>query len=92
MLHVTYYTLHSCTCVSQAYRYVYWRELRLRANLLLLFPSADSERLLASARTSTVVLDRTLRAAAEAVGGVPPDLVARFKGSLNRAFHNIQAS
>ena len=45
-----------------------------------------------AARTSTVVLDRALKAAADAVGGVAPDLVARFKNSMNRAFHNVQAS
>ncbi|KAF0291907.1 hypothetical protein FJT64_010049 [Amphibalanus amphitrite] len=50
--------------------------------------NADSQRLLVAARTSTVVLDRALKAAADAVGGVAPDLVARFKNSMNRAFHN----
>ncbi|KAF0301789.1 hypothetical protein FJT64_025986 [Amphibalanus amphitrite] len=53
--------------------------------------NADSQRLLAAARTSTAVLDRALKAAADAVGGVPPHVVARFKNSMNRAFHNIQA-
>ncbi|XP_043208429.1 formin-like protein 1 [Amphibalanus amphitrite] len=52
--------------------------------------NADSQRLLVAARTSTVVLDRALKAAADAVGGVAPDLVARFKNSMNRAFHNVQ--
>ncbi|KAF0314447.1 hypothetical protein FJT64_015102 [Amphibalanus amphitrite] len=54
--------------------------------------NADSQRLLVAARTSTAVLDRVLKAAADVVGGVAPHLVARFKNSMNRAFHNIQAS
>ncbi|XP_043230076.1 proline-rich receptor-like protein kinase PERK9 [Amphibalanus amphitrite] len=51
---------------------------------------ADSQRLLVAARTSTAVLDRALKAAADVVGGVAPHLVVRFKNSMNRAFHNIE--
>ena len=54
--------------------------------------TADSQRLLVAARTSTAVLDRTLKAAADTVGGATPDLVARFTNSLNRAFHNVVVS
>ncbi|KAF0301790.1 hypothetical protein FJT64_025988 [Amphibalanus amphitrite] len=49
---------------------------------------ADCQRLLL-ARTSTVKLDEALRRAAETVGGSAPRLVARFKNSVNRDFHNI---
>ena len=45
-----------------------------------------------AARTSTAVLDQALRMAAKAVGREPPSLIARFKNSLNRAFHNISVS
>ena len=48
--------------------------------------ASDSQRLLVAARTSTAVLDRTLKAVADTVGGAAPGLVARFKNSLNRTF------
>ena len=48
--------------------------------------------LLVAARTSTPVLDQALRRAAGSVGGASPTLIARFKNSLNRAFHNISVS
>ena len=54
--------------------------------------TADSQRLLVAARTSTAVLDRTLKTAADTVGGAALDLVARFKNSPNRAFHNVVVS
>ena len=54
--------------------------------------TADSQRLLVAARTSTAVLDRVLKAAANTVGGVAPDLINRFTNSLNRAFHNVVVS
>ena len=51
--------------------------------------TADSPALLVGARTSTTVLDATLRTVAEGVGGAAPSLIARFKNSLNRPFHNL---
>lgn len=57
------------------------------------FATENSQRLLVAARTSTPVLDQALRMAARAVGrAAPPNLVARFKNSQNRAFHNISVS
>ena len=58
----------------------------------LLFASARTDRVLASVRTSTAVLDRTLRQAAGSRVGAAPSLLARFKNSLNRAFQNITVS
>ena len=60
----------------------------------LFWPSVTelSQRLLVSVRTSTAVLDQALRRAANTVGGAPPSLIARFKNSLNRGFHNISVS
>ena len=54
--------------------------------------TADSQCLLVAARTSTAVLDRTLKAAANTVGRAAPDLVSRFTNSLNRAFQNVVVS
>ncbi|KAF0288929.1 Titin [Amphibalanus amphitrite] len=63
---------------------------RLRPLIASTLPkNADSQRLLLAARTSTVKLEEALRRAAETVGGSAPRLVARFKNSVNRAFHNI---
>ena len=56
------------------------------------FVTENSQRLLVAARTSTAVLDQALRVAAQAVGRAPPNMMARFKNSLNRAFHNISVS
>ena len=56
------------------------------------FAKENSQRLLVATRTSTPLLDQALRVAARAVGRAPPNLMARFKNSLNRAFHNISVS
>ncbi|KAF0303249.1 hypothetical protein FJT64_024769 [Amphibalanus amphitrite] len=62
---------------------------RLRPLIASTLPkNTDCQRLLL-AITSTVKLDEALRRAAETVGGSAPRLVARFKNSVNRDFHNI---